>query len=160
MRRGYIVIFIFLLFLHSGFAFSLKDVFTDPRKFDGKEVVFQGEVIEECLKGEGGLWLNIKTKDIFVGVFVHDKKLIAPIKFFGSYRYKGDIVRIKGVFNNYCSQHKERDIHLSQLWVIKRGELRDISVLPYKKKLFIVVFIICLTLSIFYFIKIHYVRKT
>lgn len=132
---------------------SIKNLFVQSNKFDGKIVEAEGEVIGEALKDKDKVWINISCAGSAIGVFLSDENLLKEIKYWGSYRQKGDIVKIRGRFYKNCPFHQKIDIHAQGVKVSKRGFPRKEFVSSFKIKLAIVFFIICLTLTSIYFIK-------
>lgn len=156
------IISLLLIFFLSGipnsFSQRLKDILSEPDTFDKAKVSFKGEVIGEVLKEKDGVWINMSSGDFNIGVFLKDKKMVDKIKNFGSYKVKGDRVKIEGIFYKRCPFHFERNIHALSLEIINIGGVRMEVPLDSKKKLSFILIIICLTLGIIYFIKIKYGR--
>lgn len=163
-----IIFLISLLLLISGISLipafaqknSLKEVLNNPSAFDRKVIEIEGEVIGEPLKAEGGLWINIASGSYNIGVFSSDLEVLNPIEFWGSYKEKGDRVRIKGTFYKNCPWHQISDVHLTTLEVVEKGYKKEILVSPQKVQLSIILFTICLATATLYFIKRKYGRKT
>lgn len=140
---------------------TLEDVLTRPEEFDNKTVIIEGEVIGEPLGiRQSGVWLNLSAGGYNLGVFLQNKEILEKIKYWGSYKEKGDYVKIEGVFNKDCKQHQERDFHLSNLEIVERGFFREGSVAILKIRMAIMSFIICLTMALIYFIKVRYARRS
>lgn len=138
---------------------TLEEIVKAPTLYDGKKVVVEGEAIGECLKDKGGLWINISRDGYNIGVFFKDKRLAAKIKNFGSYKVRGDIVKVKGFFYAQCPFHIQPDIHAQGVEVVEEGGPRVEGVERFKITLSLVLGIICLTLASIYFIKIKYGRR-
>lgn len=132
---------------------SIKELLTYPDKFDATYVGVQGEAIGEALNDNKGVWLNISDQGYNIGVFVREKSEITKIRYWGNYTAEGDSVKIKGTFSKNCSLHQERDIHASRIEIAKRGFLRKEVLSPAKVKLTIVLFVICLAVTVIYLIK-------
>lgn len=116
---------------------TVNDILSNPKQFDGKEVRLRGEVVQFKVKTSGGYFIQLnddpyvkksiaegskpKGTNCAISVFVKDE-LSKKIKYFGSYRYKGDVIEITGKFNVSCSEHSgETDVHADSLKVLKRG---------------------------------------
>lgn len=108
------------------------------KKYDGREVVFKGEVVGEVIKRGDFAWLNINddpysVKSIPAGGkptgYNSGQSIWIPfdearkVRFAGSYNFQGDIVEVKGIFHAACPEHNgEMDIHASSLKVLKTGQ--------------------------------------
>lgn len=138
---------------------SLKEILSSSAKFDGEIVEVEGEVIGDLIKDKDGAWINILSENNNIGIFSSDSRLDKAINFWGSYKENGDIVKIRGRFYNRCRRHQERDIHAESITVVKKGSFRNDSVAPYKIRLAVISFIICLTTAVVYFIKIGCKKK-
>lgn len=154
-----------LFFIISSFVFfnwakeDLNYILQNPHLYHKKIVEIEGEVIGDkiCFKGE--CWINIMSKDNNIGVFLEDNKMMENIRYLGSYKYRGDIVKVKGVFFNNCDVHKGTDIHAQSLEIVERGftKREDISLL--KLQILLISFIICFIICILYFFKVVYARR-
>jgi hypothetical protein len=133
---------------------SIKEILKSPDKFDKKEIEIKGELIGEPLRDKDGFWINVSLDNFNIGIFITNKELLKKLKYWGSYKVKGDIVKIKGTFFKECPDHHERDIHAQEIIITKPGFLKKEVIPPFKFKLAMVSFIICLTITIIYFIKI------
>jgi hypothetical protein len=154
MKKLFFLIFIF--FSSATWAESLKEILQNPSLFDNKKVVLAGEVIGEPLKAKEGLWLNISTKGVNIGVYLEDPSSVEKIENFGSYKNRGDIVRVEGIFHKSCPSHFERDIHAQIVEVVELGYIREEQIPPFKRNLSGALAIICLILATIYFIKMKY----
>jgi len=139
---------------------AIGDILDSPQAFDGVEVVIEGEVIGEGLKDARGVWINILSGRKQIGVFSPDKKIAGLITYWGSYRYTGDQVRIKGVFYKDCPVYQISNVRLNSLEIIKKGHENEFSVSSQKQQLTIVLSIICLTIASVYLIKLKYGKRT
>ena len=159
MRGAILFLFIFGMFHLVTYPQSLKEILKNPQYFDNRKIVFEGEVIGEPLKEEGGVWINIKQGRVGIGVFLENPEEVTKIKNFGSYKRRGDWVQIEGVFFNNCPVHLERDIHAYKLKVIKPGFILREEIPLFKRKLSLGLALLCLTLGIICFITLKYVRR-
>jgi hypothetical protein len=95
---------------------------TDSEYYDGKTVIFTGEVIGDIMEDGNHRWINVKNDSVVIGVFL-DKNQAEKIKYLGRYNIRGDILKIRGIYNANCSQHYgDRDIHAEEIDIISRGE--------------------------------------
>ncbi|MFH1505348.1 MAG: hypothetical protein ABIH08_08225 [Candidatus Omnitrophota bacterium] len=153
IKSAFLTLFFLIALSGLSFAASLEEILNEPNKFDGKVVEIEGEVIGNPLKGAGGIWINIKSEDYNMGIFSEDIKILEKIKYWGSYKEKGDYLAVEGVFYKHCPQHQIGGLHLKSLKVIERGHKNEVGVSKSKVKLTIIIFMICLALGLVYFIK-------
>ena len=106
---------------------SSTELIQDGKAYDAKEIVYQGEVIGEVMKRKDGVWVNIYDKQNSIGVWMTPESA-SIIEYAGSYKAKGDILRVRGIFNYNCPLHGgDLDIHASSLQKIKSGYLKQKS---------------------------------
>ena len=155
-----IYLFIFLLTAGTPFVWSqsvdLDQVLSAPDYFDLKTIELEAEIIGEPLGTGKGTWINIKDDYNNLGVFVKEARQLVGIKYWGSYKERGDRLKINGVFNKDCSLHQISDLHLQALIVTEHGYIRELEVLPQKKRAAYLLSIICLITALIYFIKVKY----
>jgi hypothetical protein len=120
-----LIVLIFILSVFNVFAvqeLSLKELFDSPDTYDGEEIITQGEVVGDIISQGKNFWVNIKTEEYFIGVFLEEKDRV-NIKKTSRYMMTGDVIRVKGIYNKSCSKHfGEQDIHIENLTVVKQGE--------------------------------------
>jgi hypothetical protein len=143
----------------SGFSQSIEDILAKPELYDNQTVAIEGEVIGEPLNEREGAWINVSSGGYALGAFFQQNDALAAIRNFGSYKKRGDRVQVEGTFYSFCPQHAQRGIHASRLVIVKEGGVYGDEVAEYKVYLSFVLGIICVLLSIVYFIKIKYARK-
>ena len=164
MLRKILFVLVLILFLGQfslwAFSASLEEILSNPKDYDGKSVIVEAEVVGEVLGNDQGGWINILEQGYNIGIFSSSKDMFFPIKHWGSYKEKGDIIRIEGVFYEDCLQHNISDIHLESLKIISPGFRKEDIVSSNKKKIAIGLFIICLTVNLIYLIKVRHERKT
>ena len=171
-RRGIKIFLVFsfcyLIFAVSSFAVagevvSLKEVLSNPDYYHNKEITFIGEVVGEPLDDNGNTWINVLDGNYHIGVYIDNINfrypLVEDIKHFGTFKTKGDIVKIKGIFHKNCPMHSSRDVHIYSLHVEKEGFYFNRPISSLKKEALFKLAIICLTLAVIYFIKVKYVRR-
>lgn len=94
---------------------SSTDLINNARQYDGKTVIYEGEVIGEVMLRAQFAWVNINDGVNAIGIWA-DRELTREILSAGSYRNKGDRVMVTGVFNRSCRMHGgDLDIHAQQL---------------------------------------------
>jgi len=155
MRKNIILITLVFAVIFPCFVFavSLEEILNAPAEFDSKAVEIEAEVIGNPLKGVNGVWLNVKSGESNIGVFSLDAAVLESIKYWGSYGQKGDKLKIKGIFYKNCPLHQISDIHLNSLAVIEKGCENKMAVSSERIRLAVMLFIICLTTGLIYFIK-------
>jgi len=120
----------------------------EPKRFDGTEVEFKGEVIGEVMVRGENAWIHINDDAYYLknveegaklgglnsGMAVYlPARLTDPIAYYGDYKHEGDIVTIKGTFNAACAQHGgDMDIHAQELNVNVPGHTVVDQVMPWK----------------------------
>lgn len=150
----------FLITLIVPFAYAetiaLEDILASPESFDKREVQVEGEAIGEPLRDDRGVWINISSGSKQIGVFSPDKKIAENITYWGSYKYRGDQLRITGIFYKDCPIYQISDIHLRSLEIIEKGRKNEFSASAQKQQLALGLSIICLITAAIYFIKMKY----
>lgn len=98
-----------------------RQLLENTHEFDGKQVEIDGEVIGNIMRRGKYAWVNIENHGNAIGVFM-PIEMANRIKYTGSYKYKGDEVRVSGVFNRACKQHGgDLDIHAMELKIYSVG---------------------------------------
>jgi len=141
-----------------GAELSIPELLSQPDRFDGEELVVQGEVIGNPMKSDSGqgVWFNI-VAGAHLSVFSERQEVSNLIRRWGNFRQRGDIVSVTGRFHTQCPQHQMSDIHLSKLVVVQKGFYFDNTVSTYKQNAAIALLLLCLVMALIYFIK---TRKT
>jgi len=97
------------------------DLMNDTLKYDGKEVVYLGEVIGQVMNRGPYSWANIYDGEYGLGVYASAEMLNYTL-IWGDYDSKGDIVEVTGVFHRACAEHgADADIHAKNVRIIKGG---------------------------------------
>jgi len=137
MRRG-IVAVIILLFLCAlpaaafGEVVSSNDLIERAQQYDGRQIVFMGEVIGDILNAGDHVWLNVSDDANAVGVWV-DADLAREVQVPGRYSQRGDTVQVTGTFHRACPDHGgDFDIHAESIKLIERGVPVSHPVMPWK----------------------------
>lgn len=98
-----------------------KALIADPRAYDGREILFEGEAIGASMRRGDHAWINLLDADAALGVYAPLADLDA-IGVFGSSRAKGDLVLVRGTFLRACADHGgDMDIHATSVSVIQPG---------------------------------------
>ena len=139
---------------------SSSDLINNAKQYDGQEVSYTGEVIGDVMIRGKFAWINVNDTKNAIGIWL-PADLAKEVSYTGSYKTKGDIVEAKGKFNRACIEHGgDLDIHANSLQVIEKGANRDEVLSPRKITVAIVFLIICLTLTVIYFIRLGYGNKS
>ena len=102
------------------FYYSVQ-LLENTHEHDGKQVQIDGEVIGDIMRRGKYAWVNIENHGNAIGVFM-PIEMANKIKYAGSYKFKGDRVRVSGVFNRACKQHGgDLDIHAMELKIYSVG---------------------------------------
>jgi len=139
---------------------SSTDLINNAKQYDGKELDYKGEVIGDVMVRGKFAWINVNDTKSAIGIWLPEN-LVKEISITGSYKAKGDIVEVKGKFNRACIEHGgDLDIHAVSLQIIAKGANVDEVISPRKIKAAIVFLIICLTLTVIYFIRLGYGKRS
>ena len=100
---------------------SANGLIDEAGAYDGRRVVFSGEVVGDILESGDHVWLNVSDGGNAVGVWV-ERGLARDIRVAGRYAQRGDIVRVTGKFNRACPEHGgDFDIHAQRVDLVERG---------------------------------------
>lgn len=120
---------------------SSNDLIDQAKDYDGKEIVYTGEIIGDIMDRGEYTWINVSDGNNAIGIWVKSEGLV-DIDKVGRYNSKGDTVKIVGTFYRACPEHGgDLDIHASKIEVIKKGNDILHKVEPLKGIVAIVVFI-------------------
>jgi len=116
----------------------IKDLIENMKKFDGKVVTIQGQVVGDGMVRGANAWVTIDDdpfsnksleeggalvgmSNISMSVWAPSPD-VEPISFYGGYKNKGDTVRVTGVFHRACPEHGgDTDIHATSFEVLRQG---------------------------------------
>ena len=150
-----ILIINFLLLLSSTCNASetpikLNDLIENSIIMDGKAITVQGEVIGEALERGEYAWININDVSNSLGIWIKSDSL-SDLNYYGSYKKKGDIVQITGVFHRACREHGgDIDIHCTDIAILSKGHNMEQSLSLKKLLVALILCLIVLPLSFFY----------
>jgi hypothetical protein len=100
---------------------SSTDLLGYGSKYQGKLIKFEGEVVGDLMKRGEYTWVPVSDGLNTIGIWA-PSSYAEKIKYTGSYRYRGDMVVISGIFHETCPQHGgELDIHAKSLEIKQRG---------------------------------------
>ena len=126
MRRGVIAaLTLFLILAWPAFALGEEvgsnDLIERAQEYDGREVVYSGEVIGDILDAGDHVWLNVSDGSNALGVWT-DRDLAREIQVAGRYAQHGDTVQVTGIFLRACPEHGgDFDIHAKSVTLVQRG---------------------------------------
>lgn len=98
-------------------------------ELDQQEVTVSGEAVGEPMNRGSHSWININDGTNAIGIWMSSPDA-QNVKYFGNYKYKGDILKLSGIFNRTCKEHGgESDIHSISLEVEEagHGEVEQVS---------------------------------
>ncbi len=102
-------------------AVSSAELINNAKLYDGKAVIYEGEVIGDIMVRGNYAWINVNDGPNAIGIWI-DKTLTKDILYAGSYKSKGDWLEITGVFHRACPEHGgDLDIHAQGIRKIKPG---------------------------------------
>ncbi|HOX31266.1 MAG TPA: hypothetical protein PLB91_02990 [Spirochaetales bacterium] len=102
-------------------AVSSSQLVEEAKRLDGASISFEGEVIGEAMPRRDGAWINVSDGAYAIGVWLPASEL-GKVRRFGSYRWKGDRLRVVGSFNRACPEHGgDLDIHARSVEVLEPG---------------------------------------
>jgi len=100
---------------------SSTELINKAREYDGKSIVYAGEVIGDVMARGDFAWVNVNDGENAIGIWLN-RQLAGEIQFAGSYHARGDRVEINGVFHRGCIQHGgDMDIHAQTVRTISPG---------------------------------------
>lgn len=100
---------------------NYNDLIENGKTLDGKLVEVKGEAIGEPMKRGDFTWVNINDGSTAMGIWMKNEDA-NKIKNFGNYKYKGDIIKISGIFIRACSEHGgDMDIHEESVTIEEKG---------------------------------------
>lgn len=100
---------------------DINTLIENAKELDGQEVTVQGEAIGERMDRGDYSWVNINDGTNAIGIWLI-KSDADKILNYGNYKYKGDTVKITGIFNRACTEHGgEADLHNDSIEIVKQG---------------------------------------
>ncbi|MDD5156076.1 MAG: DNA-binding protein [Candidatus Omnitrophica bacterium] len=90
---------------------SSPELISNAKLYNGKTVVYEGEVIGDVMVRGDYAWVNLNDGFNAIGIWC-PKSLTTDIIYKGSYKYRGDRLEVTGVFWRSCPEHGgDLDIH-------------------------------------------------
>jgi hypothetical protein len=124
-RHGMVHGVLFFLVLYATcFAqpISSSELINNAKQYDGKTVVYKGEVIGDVMRRGNYAWINANDGENAIGIWL-PVNLTKEIAYTGSYKSIGDEIEITGVFHRACPEHGgDLDIHAQVMRKIDSGK--------------------------------------
>jgi len=142
MRIKFLVLSFVLCVLPFRFVFgqpiSSEALIKNALEYDGKTVVYEGEIIGDIMKRGPYAWINVKEGKSAIGIWIH-RSLLQDVVYTGSYKSRWDTVEVTGIFHRACPEHGgDLDIHAKALSVTSRGRTVTESINLDKRKMAII----------------------
>jgi len=100
---------------------DINALIENAKELDGKEVTVQGEAIGERMDRGDYSWVNINDGTNAIGLWI-EKSEAEKITCYGTYKFKGDMVHVTGIFYRACSEHGgEADLHGGSVVIAEEG---------------------------------------
>jgi len=132
----FLISIIFFLPLFS-FAQSISsnELISNAKNYDGKPVVYTGEVIGDVMLRKENAWVNVNDGDNAVGVWMSAASA-KEINYMGSHKSFGDKIEVTGIFHRACPEHGgDLDIHASDVRKTENGRMISEKIDPGKRDL-------------------------
>ncbi|MFA6384088.1 MAG: DNA-binding protein [Candidatus Omnitrophota bacterium] len=114
-------------------AASSTELIAQAKDFDGKTVIYAGEVVGDVMKRGDNAWINVNDGASAVGVWITGA-MAGEVGYAGDFKHAGDKVEIAGVFNRVCGEHGgDLDIHAQSMRVVQPGAPVPCSINKVKK---------------------------
>jgi len=102
--KSLLVLVIFLLLAQISFALTVSELIENAKQYDGEEIVIKGEAIGDIMKRGKNGWVNISDGNNAIGIWA-PMPILNQITFLGSYKHKGDQVKVTGTFKEASEKH-------------------------------------------------------
>jgi len=113
---------------------NYNDLIENAKALDGKRVDIKGEAIGESMRRGAYSWINISDGSNAMGIWLKNPEA-EKVNTYGSYKFKGDIVKVVGTFNRACTQHGgDMDIHGENLSIVETGHKVEHQLSEWKMK--------------------------
>jgi hypothetical protein len=101
---------------------EINNLIENAKELDKREVTVQGEVIGERMDRGDYSWVNINDGTNAIGMWLNKSEAV-KILHYGGYKYKGDTVKITGIFYRACKEHNgEADLHnIKAIDIVEEG---------------------------------------
>ncbi|MEW6170070.1 MAG: DNA-binding protein [Candidatus Omnitrophota bacterium] len=130
-------------------SISSVDLINNAKQYDGKVVSYQGEVIGDVMVRGNFAWVNLNDGNNAIGIWL-EKNYTKDILYTGSYKEKGDLIEITGIFHRACLEHGgDLDIHAQGIKILQRGKPLIHRLNPGKRNFAILLGVILCLILIF-----------
>lgn len=134
---------------------KINDLIERGKEFNKKTVIIKAEVVGEPLNRGKFTWVNVNDGTNAIGLWIKSDE-VKKINKYGNYKYKGDIVEVKGVFSRDCNEHGgDVDIHVHIVKVLESGYNKEYPVSRQKVDMALVLMLATITLVAVYYKKIR-----
>ncbi|MEN6317102.1 MAG: hypothetical protein ABFD25_22945 [Clostridiaceae bacterium] len=100
---------------------EINNLVENAKELDRQEVTVQGEAIGERMDRGDFSWVNINDGTNAIGIWLNKSEAIKILNY-GNYKYKGDMVKITGIFYRACREHGgEADLHAGSIKILEEG---------------------------------------
>ncbi len=120
---------------------SSAELINNAKRYDGKTVVYTGEVIGEVMLRNRGIaaWVNVLEGSNAIGIWLGKELMGFREGHIGNYKSRGDIIEIEGVFHRSCLEHGgDLDIHALNLSKVSDGADMPETINTVKRNLVII----------------------
>ncbi|MFH1441882.1 MAG: DNA-binding protein [Candidatus Omnitrophota bacterium] len=128
---------------------SSEELINNTKEYDGKKIVYSGEVIGDIMDRGDHAWVNLSDGKNALGIWA-GKLLLnkQDILYTGGYKSIGAELEIEGIFHRSCLDHGgDLDIHAISIRKLSNGRIVRHEIDPLKKKIvFILSGVLCLVL--------------
>ncbi|WFR60059.1 hypothetical protein QA584_13555 [Anaerocolumna sp. AGMB13025] len=138
---------------------SINELIEKAKELNESQVTIRGEAIGDRMDRGDYTWVNVNDGTNAIGVWLN-KSEADKIKYYGSYKWKGDTVEITGTFYRTCKEHNgEADIHGKSVRIVKAGNSIQHRV-PSAKVITAGVIMVLAALSAVIYVRLFRHRKT
>jgi len=100
---------------------SSTDFIEQASRWDGKTVLYTGELIGDAFVRGDHVWLNVADTNNAIGIWAK-REVLTSITYFGRYQQTGDTLQIMGTFHRACQEHGgDMDIHADEIIILLKG---------------------------------------
>ena len=126
-------------------AISSVELIENAKIYDGKQVLYQGEAIGEIMPRGDYAWVNLFDGLSAIGIWMH-REQGKEVLYLGSYKSKGDIIEVTGIFHRACPEHGgDLDIHAQAIGKVSPGRMVSEKLNTAKRNLSLILLgILCL----------------
>jgi len=102
-------------------ALSSAELINNAKNYNGQIVVYRGEVIGDVMRRGKFAWVNVNDGKNAIGIWIEFSQT-KDIIYTGSYKAKGDVIEVNGIFHRACPEHGgDLDIHAQESLILEKG---------------------------------------